>query len=103
MLVVLLEGLGGAAQRAQVLEHPLGVATSISVGGVVADVLVVADEAARHRHRRDHDVAERPPGGELAADLLERRAELAKRVPRRLGADAFELIGVALAVIRSPP
>ena len=93
VLVVLVVGLGGAAQRAQVLEHPLGVAAAVGVGGVVALVLVVADQPARHRHGRDHDVADRPAGGELAADLLERRAELDQPHARGLGADAVELAG----------
>ena len=91
-LVVLLVGLGGAAQRAEVLEHPLGVAAAIGVRGVVALVLVVADQPARQRHRRDHDVAERPSGVELAADLLERGAELDQPQARGLGADAVELV-----------
>ena len=65
VLVVLVVGLGGAAERAEVLEHPLGVAAPVGVGGVVALVLVVADQPAGHGHRRDHDVADRPAGGEL--------------------------------------
>ena len=81
-LVVLVVGVGGAAQRAEVLEHPLGVAAAVGVGGVVALVLVVADEPAGHRHGRDHDVADRATGGELAADLLEPRAELDQAHPR---------------------
>ena len=46
VLVLLLVGLGGAAQRAQVLEHPLGIGASLVVGRVVAQMLVVADQAA---------------------------------------------------------
>ena len=62
VLVVLVVGLGGSAQRAQVLEHPFGVAAAVGVGGVVALVLVVARPARPAGHRRDHDVADRPSG-----------------------------------------
>ena len=51
VLVVLVVRLGGAAQRAQVLEHPFGVAAPVGVGCVVALVLVVADEPARQASR----------------------------------------------------
>jgi hypothetical protein len=54
----LVEGLGGAAERSQVLEHPLSVAAAIGIGYLIAHVLVVADRPARHRHRGDYDVAE---------------------------------------------
>ena len=91
MLVVLLVGLGGAAQRAQVLEHPLGVAAAIGVGGVVALVLEVADQPSGQRHGRDHDVADRAAGGELGTDVVESGAELDQAHAGGLGADAVEL------------
>ena len=56
-------------------------------------MLVVADQPARHGHGRDHDVADRSSGGELGADLLERRAELDHPHARGLGADAVVLAG----------
>ena len=91
VLVVLVVGLGGAAQRAEVLEHPLGVAAAVGVGGVVALVLVVADQPARHGHRGDRDVADRPSADELAPDLLEPGAELDHPHARGLRADSVVL------------
>ena len=67
-------------------------------------MLVVADEPARHRHRRDHDVADRPAGGELGADLLEPGAELDEPLARRRRRGCRRARRrAALAAIRSPP
>lgn len=76
VLVLLLVGLGRAAERAEVLEHPFGVAAAVGVGGVVALVLVVAGEFARHRHRRDRHMPNRASGGEVGPGLLEEQALL---------------------------
>jgi hypothetical protein len=38
---------------------------------MVAQVLVVADKTAGHRHGRDRDVPDRPSRGVLGTDLLE--------------------------------
>ena len=72
VLVVLVgERLRGAAQRAQVLEHAVGVAALVGPRRAVAPVLVVAHEPAVERDGGDHDVAERAAGGRLGADPLE--------------------------------
>ena len=47
----------------------------------------MADQPARHGHGRDHDVADRPSGGELEADLR----ELDHSHARGLSADAIVL------------
>ena len=64
--VLLLVGLGGAAQGAQVLEHPFGVLALLGFRRVVAPVLVMGDESAVEHHRGDDDVPERASGAQLA-------------------------------------
>ena len=103
VLVVLLVGLGGAAQRAQVLEHPLGVAAPLGVRGVVAPVLVVADQPAGERHGRDHDVADRAAGGELAHGRCSSPApNSTSRSRARWARTPSSSPARALAAIRSP-
>ena len=82
VLLLLLVGLRGSAQGAQILEHPLGVAAALGVRGVVALTLVVAHQPAGHRHRRDRDVADRPSRRQLGPDVLQPGAELDQRRPR---------------------
>ena len=90
LLVVV--GLGGAAQRAQVLEHAFGVATLVRVGRAVAALLEVAHEAAFEHHGGEHDVPDGAAVGELGADVLERGAEPGEPVADRLLADRRELV-----------
>ena len=59
---------------------------------MIALVLIMADQHDRHGHGRDHDVADRPSGGELEADLLERGPELDRPHARGSGADAIVLV-----------
>ena len=73
--VLLLVGLGGAAQGAQVLEHPLGVLALLGFRGVVAPVLVVLDESAVEHHGGDDDVPERAAVAQLATGAVESFAE----------------------------
>jgi hypothetical protein len=75
VIVMLLEGLRRAAQRAQILEHALGIRPPLGARRVVADVLVVGNEPSRQRHHRDHDVTERPSRLELCSDALKARPE----------------------------
>ena len=83
-------GLRGAAQRAQVLEHALGVAALVGRGGALAAVLELAHEAAVDRQGGDDDVPERAPGVQLAADALELSAEAHESFARRARADLRE-------------
>ena len=94
VLVVLLVRLGGAAQRAQVLEHPLGVGPSLGVRRVVAVVLVVAHESAGQRHRGDHRVSERAARVELGSDVIKSGAELDEAITRRLAGHSIQTAGV---------
>ena len=85
------EGLGGAAQRAQVLEHAFGVAALVGPRRAVAALLVVGDEAAVERDGGDDDVAERAAGAPSRARIaLEAGAERGERVARWLRAQAGE-------------
>ena len=90
LVVLLLVGLGGAAQRAQVLEHPLGVLALLGFRRVVAPVLVVGDQPAVEHHRGDDDVPERASGAQLAPDALESFAEPREPLAHGLGADALQ-------------
>ena len=100
------ERLGGAAERAQVLEHAFGVAALL---GVAANDRAAAGGGAPVRRRAaggDHDVPERAPGGELGAAPLQAAAEAASGVADRLAADAVELVrggagGDQVAVVRA--
>ena len=73
--VLVVVALRGTAQRAQVLEHTLGVSALTRRIGVVAAVLVNGGEAALDHHRADHDMPDRASGAELAAHTLHCRAE----------------------------
>ena len=76
VLVLPLEGLHGAAQRPQVLQHALGIGAPLGARRVVAHVLVVGDQPSRQRHHRDHDVTQRTSGVELGSDALKAHPEL---------------------------
>ena len=86
------EGLGGAAQRAQVLEHAFAVAALVGARRAVAARLVVGDEAAVERERGDDDVPERAAGAVLVADGLQSGAEGGQRCAGRRRADVGELV-----------
>ena len=73
--VALVVALRGTAQRAQVLEHALGVSPLARRRGVVAAMLVIGDEPALDHHRADHDVPDGASGAELSAHPLHCRAE----------------------------
>ena len=90
--VLLLVGLGGAAQRTQVLEHPLGIGAPLMIRRVVAQLLVVPDEAAGQGHRGDHHVPERPSGLELGPHLRQPKPELHEPSPRRLARRAVQIV-----------
>jgi hypothetical protein len=92
VIVLLLECLRGAAQRAQVLEHPLGIRPSFGAWRVVAHVLVVGDEPSRPRYHREHDVAQRTYGFAFAADALKARPELDHAIA---GRRAWQSLGCA--------
>ena len=88
-----LEGLGGAAERAQVLEHALGVAALLRVRRAVAALLEAADQPAGQHHGGDDDVCERAPLGAFALDALELGSEQGEPVARGLRADPGQLVG----------
>jgi hypothetical protein len=73
--VLLLERLGGAAQRAEILEYPLSVAAGAGAGRGVASLLVVADETAIEHHGREHHVAERAASLDLSPHRAQTLAE----------------------------
>ena len=51
----------------------------------------MADQPSGQRHGRDHDVADRPSGGELGTDVVESGAELDEARAGGLGAETVEL------------
>ena len=100
---MLLVGLRGAAQRAEILQYPFGVVALVGAWRGVSLSLVVADESAVERHRGDDDVPDRPAVAQLAANPL---GLPPKRVSRsRTAGERTPSTGrrAALAAIRSPP
>ena len=95
VLVVLLVGLGGAAQRAQVLEHPLGVAAAArgracgraGAGSGGPDRRAASPSRSRRGRATVRRRARRGPARAPAPNST-------SRIARGLGADAVELAGV---------
>ena len=92
--VLVLVGLRRAAQRAQVLEHALGVAALVGLRGALAALLEMPDQPAVDRQGGDDHVPERAPGAQLAAHALELRPEALEPLTCLVRADLREPVGV---------